>query len=101
QPRAAHRPTPSRARTWRDPRDLFRYAGGERRNRVVGLAHRSCAGGGRRRSAAARAVLREEKGRERSIEMATIMANCTCGKEDPERATLPFIVGNVAASADQ
>jgi len=31
----------------------------------------------------------------------TIMTNCTCGKEDPERATLPFIVGNVAASADQ
>ena len=33
--------------------------------------------------------------------MATIMTNCTCGKESPERATLPFIVGNVAASADQ
>src|SRR5919198_3747365 len=31
----------------------------------------------------------------------TIMTNCTCGKEDPERATLPFIVGNVAASAEQ
>jgi uncharacterized protein len=31
----------------------------------------------------------------------TIMTNCTCGKEDPERATLPFIVANVAASADQ
>ena len=31
----------------------------------------------------------------------TIMTNCTCGKDDPERATLPFIVGNVAASADQ
>ena len=31
----------------------------------------------------------------------TILTNCTCGKEDPERATLPFIVGNVAASADQ
>lgn len=31
----------------------------------------------------------------------TIMSNCTCGKENPERATLPFIVGNVAASADQ
>jgi predicted peroxiredoxin len=31
----------------------------------------------------------------------TIMTNCTCGKEDPERATLPFIVGNVAVSADQ
>jgi predicted peroxiredoxin len=32
---------------------------------------------------------------------ATIMTHCTHGKEDPERATLPFIVGNVAASADQ
>jgi len=31
----------------------------------------------------------------------TILSNCTCGKEDPERATLAFIVGNVAASADQ
>jgi uncharacterized protein len=32
---------------------------------------------------------------------STIMTNCTCGNDDPERATLPFIVGNVAASADQ
>jgi predicted peroxiredoxin len=32
---------------------------------------------------------------------ATIMTNCTHGREDPERATLPFLVGNVAASADQ
>ena len=31
----------------------------------------------------------------------TIMTHCTCGNEDTERATLPFIVGNVAASADQ
>jgi len=31
----------------------------------------------------------------------TILVNCAHGKEDPERATLPFIVGNVAASADQ
>ena len=31
----------------------------------------------------------------------TILTNCTHGKEDPERATMPFIVGNVAASADQ
>jgi uncharacterized protein len=30
-----------------------------------------------------------------------ILVNATCGKEDPERATLPFIVGNVAATADQ
>ena len=30
------------------------------------------------------------------------MAVCpACGKENPERATLAFIVGNVAASADQ
>jgi len=33
--------------------------------------------------------------------MAKILVNCTHGKEDPERATLPFIVGNVAATADQ
>lgn len=34
--------------------------------------------------------------------MATkILLNATHGKEDPERATLPFIVGNVAATADQ
>lgn len=33
--------------------------------------------------------------------MSKIMANCTRGKEDPERATLPFVVGNVAATADQ
>ena len=33
--------------------------------------------------------------------MAAIMANCTHGKEDAERATLPFIVGNVAVTADQ
>lgn len=32
---------------------------------------------------------------------AKILANCTHGKEDPERATLSFIVGNVAATADQ
>ena len=33
--------------------------------------------------------------------MARILVNCTHGKEDPERAILPFIVGNVAATADQ
>ncbi len=33
--------------------------------------------------------------------MAKLMINCTHGKEDTERATLAFIVGNVAASADQ
>ena len=32
---------------------------------------------------------------------ATILTNCTHGKEDAERATLAFIVGNVAATADQ
>jgi predicted peroxiredoxin len=30
-----------------------------------------------------------------------ILVNTTHGKEDPERAILPFIVGNVAATADQ
>jgi uncharacterized protein len=29
------------------------------------------------------------------------MAQSTHGREDPERATLPFIVANVAATADQ
>ncbi len=33
--------------------------------------------------------------------MANLMINCTHGKEDAERATLSFVVGNVAASADQ
>ncbi|MGO9307667.1 MAG: DsrE family protein [Spirochaetia bacterium] len=33
--------------------------------------------------------------------MPRLLINCTHGREDPERATLPFIVGNVAASADQ
>ena len=32
---------------------------------------------------------------------AKILVNATYGKDDPERATLPFIVGNVAANADQ
>jgi predicted peroxiredoxin len=32
---------------------------------------------------------------------AKIMVNCTHGNEDPERATLAFVVGNVAATADQ
>lgn len=30
-----------------------------------------------------------------------ILVNATHGREDPERATLPFIVGNIAATADQ
>lgn len=33
--------------------------------------------------------------------MAKILVNCNNGQDDPERATLPFVVGNVAASADQ
>jgi predicted peroxiredoxin len=33
--------------------------------------------------------------------MAKLMINCTHGKEDPERATLAFVVANIAASADQ
>lgn len=33
--------------------------------------------------------------------MARFMAQATHGRDDPERATLPFIVANVAASADQ
>ncbi len=33
--------------------------------------------------------------------MAKQLINCTHGREDAERATLSFIVGNVAASADQ
>ncbi len=30
-----------------------------------------------------------------------ILINCNSGREDPERATLPLVVGAVAASADQ
>lgn len=33
--------------------------------------------------------------------MAKQLINCTHGQEDSERATLSFVVGNVAASADQ
>lgn len=33
--------------------------------------------------------------------MANMVVHCTRGAEDPERATLAFVVGNVAASADQ
>jgi uncharacterized protein len=33
--------------------------------------------------------------------MGTIVINATHGPDDPERATLPFVVGNVAATADQ
>ncbi|MDE3231606.1 MAG: DsrE family protein [Chloroflexota bacterium] len=33
--------------------------------------------------------------------MAKLLIHCTHGKDDPERATLAFIVGNVAATADQ
>jgi predicted peroxiredoxin len=34
-------------------------------------------------------------------DMAKLLINCTHGDDDPERATLSFVVGNVAASADQ
>ncbi len=30
-----------------------------------------------------------------------ILVNATHGNEDAERATLPFVVGNVSATADQ
>lgn len=33
--------------------------------------------------------------------MPRFIAHATHGRDDPERATLPFIVANVAASADQ
>jgi len=33
--------------------------------------------------------------------MAKFLIQCTHGREDAEKATLPFIVGNVAASSDQ
>jgi predicted peroxiredoxin len=33
--------------------------------------------------------------------MSTIVINGTHGPDDPERAILPFVVGNVAATADQ
>ena len=31
----------------------------------------------------------------------SILVNCTHGREDAERATLSFIIGNVSATADQ
>ena len=30
-----------------------------------------------------------------------LIFNCTYGKEDPERATLPFVAANIAATAGQ
>ena len=33
--------------------------------------------------------------------MAKILVHCTHGNEDPERATLAFVVGNVSVTADQ
>lgn len=33
--------------------------------------------------------------------MSKILVNATHGNEDAERATLPFVMGNVAATADQ
>src|SRR6266487_608464 len=32
---------------------------------------------------------------------SSIMINCTCGRDEPERAILSFVVGNTAATADQ
>ena len=31
----------------------------------------------------------------------TLIFNCTHGKEDAERATLPFVAANIAAAAGQ
>lgn len=33
--------------------------------------------------------------------MAQIITHATCGSEDPERAIMPFVVANIAATADQ
>ena len=33
--------------------------------------------------------------------MSAILVNATHGPDDPERATLAFVIGNVAATADQ
>jgi predicted peroxiredoxin len=33
--------------------------------------------------------------------MSKLLVQCSYGQEDPERATLPFVVANVAATADQ
>jgi predicted peroxiredoxin len=35
------------------------------------------------------------------VSMAKLVFNCTNGKEDPERASLPFVAANVAATAGQ
>jgi uncharacterized protein len=35
------------------------------------------------------------------MNMANMLVSCSYGKEDPERAILSFIFGNVAAAADQ
>jgi predicted peroxiredoxin len=40
-------------------------------------------------------------GAKEQIMASKILVNASCGKENPERATLSFIVGNVAATADQ
>src|SRR3954469_836616 len=39
--------------------------------------------------------------RRRYKTMANMLVSCSHGGEDPERATLSFIFGNVAAAADQ
>jgi predicted peroxiredoxin len=33
--------------------------------------------------------------------MARIITHATCGREDAERATMPFVVANIAATAEQ
>jgi len=35
------------------------------------------------------------------VSMAKLIFNATHGKEDPERASIPFVAGNVAATAGQ
>jgi len=35
------------------------------------------------------------------VSLAKLIFNATHGKEDPERASLPFVAGNVAATAGQ
>jgi uncharacterized protein len=44
---------------------------------------------------------RNPKRKDEVNKMANLLVSCSYGKEDPERATLSFIFGNVAASADQ
>src|SRR6185369_13898757 len=71
-------------------------------------AHRPHAAGHHRRGRHAHALLRAQAltkpphiAEGKRTVATTIMTNCTCAKDNPERAILSFIVGNVAASADQ